>query len=495
MTSRKILYFAPPIAAFLVLAYAFFPESIDDAYITLRYSLNLARGHGPVFNVGEYVEGYSNPAWMFLLALTGKTGLSMPMMMKVYGVISGLVAIIIAGRVASRYHGMIVGSAAMMLLGASTFFAMWATDGLETTFYSALLTGLYALTLSESANALIIGMLAALAAMTRPEGAMFGLIVCSFLVKTRGVKTAAVAFTPLAIATCAYEIFRVSYFGEFVPNTALVKLHTTLGAAINGFKYLLAFNADSGYIVLPSVILGALLFRNRRYVVLGTCFIAAQMLFLAVSGGDFMYAYRFVMPIFPIMSILIASCANARAFSGKVKALQRIASFAAIATVAAAQAHSLPPKKIALDNLTARRSVHFEVACFAAMRTTSQDTIALSEAGIIPFKVKARVFDYLGLTSSYKETYGHRGVLEVSKLFAARPKFIILTFFDDGAGVLKPRLSQDAQIAGSTQFKEQYTEVRRFLMTPSSDYLDQIYYKYTPDAKEIYFVVYQRRGT
>ncbi|MEK6674696.1 MAG: hypothetical protein AABZ47_03470, partial [Planctomycetota bacterium] len=44
---------------------------IDDAYIFLRYARNLAEGNGPVFNVGERVEGYSSPLWTFALGGLG----------------------------------------------------------------------------------------------------------------------------------------------------------------------------------------------------------------------------------------------------------------------------------------------------------------------------------------------------------------------------------------------------------------------------------------
>jgi hypothetical protein len=37
---------------------------VDDSYIFLRYAENFASGHGPVFNPGERVEGYSSPLWM-----------------------------------------------------------------------------------------------------------------------------------------------------------------------------------------------------------------------------------------------------------------------------------------------------------------------------------------------------------------------------------------------------------------------------------------------
>ena len=48
---------------------------LDDAYISLRYAHNLAEGNGPVWNVGERVEGYTNLLWTLLLAALMSAGL------------------------------------------------------------------------------------------------------------------------------------------------------------------------------------------------------------------------------------------------------------------------------------------------------------------------------------------------------------------------------------------------------------------------------------
>ena len=45
--------------ALLVLAFSYV-GLVDDAYISFRYSHNLAAGDGLVFNPGEYVEGYTS---------------------------------------------------------------------------------------------------------------------------------------------------------------------------------------------------------------------------------------------------------------------------------------------------------------------------------------------------------------------------------------------------------------------------------------------------
>ncbi|MCR1795473.1 hypothetical protein K0V43_18055, partial [Leptospira sp. id769339] len=41
----------------------------DDAFITFRYSENFVNGFGIVFNIGEYLEGYTNFLWMLFVSL------------------------------------------------------------------------------------------------------------------------------------------------------------------------------------------------------------------------------------------------------------------------------------------------------------------------------------------------------------------------------------------------------------------------------------------
>src|SRR5215218_10102939 len=41
----------------------------DDAMISMRYAWNLSHGLGPVWNPGEYVEGYTDPLMVLLMSL------------------------------------------------------------------------------------------------------------------------------------------------------------------------------------------------------------------------------------------------------------------------------------------------------------------------------------------------------------------------------------------------------------------------------------------
>lgn len=65
-----------PVAALLLLGWQRRWVS-DDAYIDLRIVDNLRAGYGPVYNVGQRVETYTNPLWVALL--TGWSALGLPL--------------------------------------------------------------------------------------------------------------------------------------------------------------------------------------------------------------------------------------------------------------------------------------------------------------------------------------------------------------------------------------------------------------------------------
>lgn len=483
---------AVPLVIFLSLCYAYFPESIDDAYITLRYSKNLMLGHGPVFNVGEYVEGFSNPVWMALLAATGRIGLSMPFSMKVLGVLSGVGAILVTARAVSTWLGsMTLGVASALLVASSSFFALWAADGLETVFYTFVVTLLLWMATRDGGSPWGIGCVAALVALTRPEGAMFGVIVLGWIALRRGVLAAAKVALLFIAPVAAYEAFRLSYFGEWVANTAAAKVHTGQESVTAAAKYVLSYNRDSGYVWLPLAFLGALVGAKRQPIILTSLFVLAQGVFLVVSGGDFMFGYRFIMPVVPCLAMLV--CAAAVNVSKKpMVGLASVVLVAAITGVT--QYKSRPPIHIGADNLTRRASVHFAIADYLRARTSPQDTVLLSEAGIIPYYIDARVDDYLGLTSRYWYVRNKDRSLNVEHILVNNPKYVVLSFRQTRTTEITPRLYEDSMIFDSSEFKSKYVEEKRFDITRDASLLNFIYYFYSPTAQDIYFAVYRRRA-
>ena len=61
------------------------PWTLDDAYISMRYADHLAAGAGPVYNLGERVEGYTCFLWVVLLALGSSLGAETEAWAKVLG--------------------------------------------------------------------------------------------------------------------------------------------------------------------------------------------------------------------------------------------------------------------------------------------------------------------------------------------------------------------------------------------------------------------------
>ena len=60
-----------------------------------RYAQNLADGQGGVFNPGEKVEGYSSPAWVFMLAELRAAGLDLIHSSKIIGILSSFALLIL----------------------------------------------------------------------------------------------------------------------------------------------------------------------------------------------------------------------------------------------------------------------------------------------------------------------------------------------------------------------------------------------------------------
>ena len=114
----------------------------DDAFISFRYARNFAEGHGLVFNEGEWVEGYTNFLWTFLLGSIGRLGFDIPLA----GLVGNLLCFALAlVAVAAAVRRAVPGPAAIpfaaLALAASRPFHTFASSGLETMPAAMLLAG------------------------------------------------------------------------------------------------------------------------------------------------------------------------------------------------------------------------------------------------------------------------------------------------------------------------------------------------------------------
>ncbi|MGZ4705311.1 MAG: hypothetical protein ACXWCM_10615, partial [Acidimicrobiales bacterium] len=109
------------------------PQLVDDAFITMRYSAHLAHGDGPVFNVGQQVEGFSDPLWMLILAGASLVGLPLPQVALVVGVLAFLGVVVLTVRLADLEGAGQVGAIiAGVVIALSSNLVGASLGGLET---------------------------------------------------------------------------------------------------------------------------------------------------------------------------------------------------------------------------------------------------------------------------------------------------------------------------------------------------------------------------
>ena len=270
----------------------------DDAYITLRVVDNLVNGHGLVWNVGERVQVYTHPLWLFVLSVPYFfTHEDFFTTLAVSMAISLLAAAILAARVARTPWTGLAGIAALVF---SQAFVDYSTSGLENPLTHLLVVCFVWCCLREPWTArrlLAASTLAALAAVNRLD--TFVLLAPALIVawlqlrSVRGTLALAAGMLPLL----AWEIFAIVYYGFPFPNTAYAKLGAGIPAhelVQQGWYYL--YNCwQRDPLTIVAIIAGAfisLLRWNMRALAL-TVGMACYLGYVVRIGGDFM-AGRFL---------------------------------------------------------------------------------------------------------------------------------------------------------------------------------------------------------
>lgn len=286
----------------------FFPTTVDDAFISLRYAWNLAHGQGLTFNPGERVEGFSNPTWTVLAAGFFAAGLEALAALKWTGIACAALTAVTTLRLA-RLAGL---SPAWALLPAAMVatdinVAFWAPNGLETPFWTLLLT-LFVAQLSArwttGEKLPWSGLLAVLLYASRPEAPLFIAAAAGgeILVRRRG---ALPWILGVGAGCLALLLARRGYYGDWVANTWYVKAAD--GWRLESFPgYLGSWLGVSSPATGALLVLGApLAARDRRtWPVLGA--LAVQFVFVARAGGDWMAQNRFWVPAVPLASVIVA---------------------------------------------------------------------------------------------------------------------------------------------------------------------------------------------
>lgn len=460
----------------------------DDAFITFRYSRNLAAGHGPVFNLNERVEGYTNFLWMLLMAAVIKLRAAPELWSRVLSVLFSLGTLaMFVGRNARQYGSIVELLLFPAFLALSAPFFVWTTGGLETAafaffLFSGLVTLEKARRSARTPDFLISSLLFLAASLTRPEGPMvFGLAALYLLLQSARKKVSGSALAAfLAPFMVLYVIFlgwRWTYYGKLLPNSFYVKAPRE-GLQLMGLEYFLDFViASSFWIPLFLALYRSLRGKGGRLTGFGVLLIAVTTcysLYVILVGGDYMALSRYLMPMLPLIYLLLQDLCWA--VTSKPAALGLPTIIAAVFIVfAAANLYANHRagrvwNENGIDSIGALKDyteTWTDAAYMIRQNSLPSDTIAVTAAGIIPYYTELYTVDILGLMapdlSKYRkrpgiDRVGHSLSIEPEYCFALRPQFLI------GHPMIKPRA--DEAFGSATMrdredlFRKYYSPVR-----------------------------------
>ena len=265
-------------AVVLVLSCLYFtPFLPDDTYISFRYAEHLADGYGLAFNPGERLEAYSNFLWVLICAALYRMGMSLPVAAPYIGIILGLCGLFVLWLLCRRrvsHPGQLV--LPLLIYATAAPSLLYLVSGMESALFGLLLiVFLYYVDRfyerPSTTASIRVATASLLLALTRPEGVVVLPVAFLFMAwdsrrtgtGAGSVRPALVSIAIFAIAYGAYTVWRVGYFGEWLPTPFISKGYDAFPLLTawrkNFLQYFVAgtfFEAPYGYFYAALAITG-----------------------------------------------------------------------------------------------------------------------------------------------------------------------------------------------------------------------------------------------
>ncbi len=268
----------------------------DDAMVSMRYAWNLAHGNGAVWNVGEYLEGYTNPLWMLYMAfwhLLPIAASKISLAIQVTGaVLLGLNLVFVYKIVKHLTDDTLALFAALVMTAFYGPLDIWGLLGMEVSLLALILTLSAWIALTRNLSRWIpwLYLLLGIGTLVRVDLAIPFVLMLGFELLTDRPRRRQHLFWGLGMLVgClgAQELVRLWYYGDLLPNTYYLKM-TNLSSAIRiarGLWVLFELAWQSNWVVflLP---LAVFIFRRDKSVTLLALLFAGQVAYSTYVGGD-----------------------------------------------------------------------------------------------------------------------------------------------------------------------------------------------------------------
>jgi hypothetical protein len=433
---------------------------VDDAAITFAYARSITDGLGPVLQEGAPpVEGYSNPSWLALL-MAGRWAhlfdhgqwFGVPDYVAFPKLLALLCCALLFGAfyriaVAVTRWPITVTVVAGGIVALLPSFVIWAFSGLENSvlamtvgWLAALLTvGVIRGELLSARTATACGSLAALAALTRPDGMIYALaypLAALLLVSDRRglrLRAALLALSVFAIPVIAYALWRFSTFGLVVPNTAIAKAQGLPGFrnVLRGLE-LIRFSGVAPALLGGGLVVAALRQRTAQTPALLAILLMFGLAFLEYSllPFDWMAQRRFATPVW-VMGALTITVAGALVLADASRRRRNVvaataAVTAAVCAVVFADAALSFRRDPTVPVCAVASYAGWTVSSYAAALGLRDAKVVTADVGGTAMVTDLRIIDLAGLTDrniarrwAENDFSGLR-----DDVFAAKPEFI-----------------------------------------------------------------------
>lgn len=265
----------------------------DDSYITFRTLDNFVNGYGLRWNISERVQSFTNPLWMFLVAVPYTITREMYLTPLLFSMaVSAAAVALVLFRVAQGWGQALFAGITLL---ASRAFIDYSSSGLENPL-GHLLLGLFLVEYIADKRTVrsyvTLALLAGLAGLNRLDTILFyapPMFYCLLRdMRWRTFFALGVAGIPLV----AWELFSIIYYGFPFPNTAYAKLGSGVPSSeymMQGLRYFLS-SLQRDPSTLPTMMFALLVTvwhrdLRRLAMLIG---IALYLLYVVKVGGDFM---------------------------------------------------------------------------------------------------------------------------------------------------------------------------------------------------------------
>ena len=437
---RKLARYKKLVTAFVLLAYVLWAgifiykssflaidgqryfSLVDDAMISMRYAWNFSHGLGLVWNPGQYVEGYSNLLMVLVMSAA----------IVLFGKIHAVLAIQIFGLGLVLAVGMLSSATLRLLRPGSdddwldvlalacvlAYYPLsyWSLQGMETGLLTLLLLGTVFFAFkwqAEKQTRQMAGaiLLAGLAFLTRQDSIVPASLIFVFLfVDFERLRKKQLFLSPHTWMVVIYILFvagqtafRVLYYGEWLPNTYLLKVSgVPLTARLyGGMVFIGPFLLQSALLLAFSGL--GLMWRPQKEKSLLFFILAALTGYQIWVGGDAWPVWRMLTPGIPL--VIILALLGFRQLTGRSQSTSLTKNFGVVLALAGVLMISVnvvfwQDMAFAGNSLTAKtiasRRNHVNAAIAIQHLTTETARVGVFWAGIVPYFTERTGVDFLG---------------------------------------------------------------------------------------------------